>query len=104
MLDVYPDGLLRLDLIKENGLLANVWRSFNRRVIRNAGKILVLGRDMKHWVREIEPSAEARTMYVPHWQNENLVCPREYAENEFVKKHDLTNRFVVQYSGYGTLE
>lgn len=99
VLDVYPDGLFRLGLIKENGLLAKVWRSFNRRVIRNAGKILVLGRDMKDWVREIEPSAEARTMYVPHWQNENLVCPLEYAENEFVKKHDLTKRFVVQYSG-----
>jgi len=99
ILDVYPDGLSRLGKIKDNGLLFKTWRTFNRMVLKNAEKILVLGRDMVDWVRQTESSAESKIEYVPHWQNENLISPCLYSENSFVKNNDLSNRFVVQYSG-----
>jgi glycosyltransferase involved in cell wall biosynthesis len=97
--DVQPDGLVRLGMLKEKGLPAKMWRTFNKGVLGNAGKILVLGRDMLDWVRHTEPSAMARTLYVPNCQNENLFYATDYPENAFVKKHNLFDRFVVQYSG-----
>lgn len=99
VLDIYPDGLFRLGLIKENSLLVKMWKRFNRIVLRNAEKILVLGRDMTDWVKQTEPLAEKKTVYVPHWQNEELVSPCEYKNNYFVKKNNLADKFVVQYSG-----
>lgn len=97
--DVYPDGLVRLGRLSQKGLIVRIWSFFNKRVLRNAETIIIIGRDMYEWVRKTDPSAESKIEYIPHWQNEELISPVEFESNLFVREHSLHGKFVVQYAG-----
>ena len=99
VLDVYPDGLVRLGRLSQNGLIVRIWSFFNKLVLRSAGKIIIIGRDMHEWVRTTEPSAELKIEYIPHWQNEELISPADFESNAFVREHGFRGEFVVQYAG-----
>ena len=97
--DVYPDGLVRLGRLSQKGLIVRIWSFFNKLVLRNAGKIIIIGRDMCEWVLATAPSAESNIEYIPHWQNEELISPAVFESNAFVREHGLQGKFVIQYAG-----
>jgi colanic acid biosynthesis glycosyl transferase WcaI len=99
LLDIFPEGLIRLDKISKRNPLARLW---SRMFIVSLGKsenIIVIGRDMKDWLKEVYPECHKKVIYIPLWQDEKLVYPSDFIENEFVIKYQLQNKFVVQYSG-----
>lgn len=99
VLDVYPEGLIKLGKLSENHLIAKLWRRINKYILKNAIKTLVLGRDMVEWAKVIAPAEILKIIYVPHWQNEGLFKKKNFNENNLVKEYNLQNKFVVQYSG-----
>ncbi len=54
---------------------------------------------MKKWVEDTYNPAIDKTIYIPIWQDENLVKPIKYEENNFVVDHNFQDKFIVQYSG-----
>jgi glycosyltransferase involved in cell wall biosynthesis len=99
ILDVYPDGIIRVGKISETKLVSKIWKKVNRLILGRAEKIIVLGRDMIDWVMITNSNARDRINYIPHWQNETLFHYIPYAENPFVIEHNIQDKFVVQYSG-----
>ena len=98
MLDVYPDGLIKLGAIKPNGIIAVLGKKANTITFRKASRNIVIGRDMKAWISEVCPEASDKTVYIPLWQNDSIK-PILFEQNNFVKKMNLSDKFVVQYSG-----
>lgn len=99
LLDIFPDGLVRLGKLKSNSLLVKFWRAIHRASLKRCNYIIVIGRDMKKWVNDFCPGISEKVYYIPIWQDENLIYPKDFNSNPFVIEKKLQNKFVVQYSG-----
>ena len=99
LLDIFPDGLVRLGKIKGNSVPVKIWRALFRKAIKWSNRVIVIGRDMKKWIQDFVPSQSNKVQYIPIWQNDSLIAPIEFDANPFVLKHELQNKFIVQYSG-----
>ena len=97
--DVFPEGLIRLKLLKENLFIVRFWKTLNRFTLKKALQIIVIGRDMLQWVEQTNTKALAKTKYIPIWQDQGLIAPKSFDSNPFVSEHELDNKFIVQYSG-----
>ena len=99
LLDIFPEGLIRLGKVSRHNLFVSIWQWFFLKSLQNSNWIVTIGRDMHRWISEICTSCERHSIYIPLWQNEDLLFPVKYEENSFVREKGLSNRFVVQYSG-----
>ncbi|MGH7902449.1 MAG: glycosyltransferase family 4 protein [Thermodesulfobacteriota bacterium] len=99
--DVYPDIAIRLGYLKEFGIISTLWHFMNRWVYKKADKVIVLGDYMKEtllakWCDELKSN---KIVVIHNWTDEEFIKPLDKSENEFAKKHDLTEKIVIQYSG-----
>ena len=99
LLDIFPDGLVRLNKLSINNVLIQFWRKIHKIALNQCYQIIVIGRDMEKWVKQFTPEVSEKIKYIPIWQDVNLIKPIEYQLNNFVIKNKLENKFVVQYSG-----
>ena len=99
MLDIFPEGLIRLDRLSINNPVTKIWKKMFIRSLKRSDKILVLGRDMGDYLISIYDGSKNKIDYIPHWQDENLIRPIRFEDNLFVSEHNLSDHFVVQYSG-----
>jgi glycosyltransferase involved in cell wall biosynthesis len=99
ILDVFPDGLIRLNKVSPGNVLIRLWQKLHLSLIKNCSRVVVIGRDMKDWLSGVCPPSVSKTEYIPVWQDDELIKPLSFEQNPFVIKHDLLNSFVVQYSG-----
>jgi len=97
--DLYPDIAVELDVIDANHPIARMWRAINCRVWRRSASIIVLSSSMKQRIVEHCPEVEAKISVIHSWSNEKQIIPIPKSENWFAKKHELTDKFVVLYSG-----
>jgi colanic acid biosynthesis glycosyl transferase WcaI len=97
--DVYPDGLIKLNKLQSNGFLTRIWRWSNKYTLNRAHKIVVIGRDMKNWLADYGANVLQKVTYIPIWQDGDLIKPLDITINSFVKQNNLSNQFIVQYSG-----
>lgn len=97
--DVFPDGLIKLDKLSGNGIIAKLWKQLNKYTLKKSNKVIIIGRDMQSWVEQTYIKALQKTEYIPIWQDEKLLSPKPFLDNAFVHKHKLEQKFVVQYSG-----
>jgi colanic acid biosynthesis glycosyl transferase WcaI len=99
LLDIFPEGLVRLGNFSGKNPFILLWQSFFLTTLRRCDKIVVLGRDMKSWIDQIYPSGKSKVVYIPVWQNDKLISPIDFNDNKLVSELKLEDKFVVQYSG-----
>lgn len=99
LLDIFPEGLIRLGKLSTGNPLVKVWKNMNIRTFRRSERIIVLGRDMGEYIESIYPEGREKIEYIPHWQDENLIHPISFGNNPFIKEHMLNGKFIIQYSG-----
>jgi len=99
MLDIFPEGMIRLGKLSRKNVMVKLWKRLFIRSLCRSDRIIVLGRDMGEYIFDIYPDGRDKTLYIPHWQDEELVHPRPFQQNPFVQKHGLEDHFIVQYSG-----
>jgi glycosyltransferase involved in cell wall biosynthesis len=97
--DLYPDVLVELRVLQADHGLVRLWRQFNRWVFADAQELIVLSEPMAERVRLCAPAAAAKLAVIPSWADPQQIRPRLKAENWFVQKHELADRFTVLYSG-----
>ncbi|MGK7376408.1 glycosyltransferase family 4 protein [Planococcus sp. 1R117A] len=98
--DIYPDNALKMNGIKENGLIHKVMNYINDKVYTNASQIILLGNEMKDYVLDNDiATTEKNLKVIPNWySNENALANKEIINQEFRHIREAHN-LVVLYSG-----
>jgi glycosyltransferase involved in cell wall biosynthesis len=94
--DVYPDVAVALGRIR-NRLLVKVLESASRFLLRRADRIVAISESMKAMLLGKGVSAKVIRV-ISNWADTDLLAP-ESKDNPFSRRHGLTDRFVVMYSG-----
>lgn len=98
LLDIFPEGLIRLGKLKRNSFFVRLWQSLFVSSLKNTDLLIVIGRDMQVWIEKIISHPE-KLAYIPLWQDDELICPAGFEENEIIEQYNLKDNFIVQYSG-----
>ncbi|SDO00653.1 Glycosyltransferase involved in cell wall bisynthesis [Psychrobacillus sp. OK028] len=98
--DVYPDNALKINSIKENGIIHRLMNFINNRVYSNASNVVLLGNEMKDYVLRHKIAKSSKNLKViPNWfSNEEIVQSLLVVNNEF-KEIKNKYKFIVLYSG-----
>ncbi len=99
LLDIFPEGLIRLGRVSRNNLFIRLWERLHMGSLRRSHKIIVIGRDMEEWIMGIYPRGRSKLVYIPLWHDDHIISPIQYHENTLIQKCNLQDKFVVQYSG-----
>jgi colanic acid biosynthesis glycosyl transferase WcaI len=99
LLDILPEGLIRLGKISRSNLLVILWQRQFVIALRKSEKIIVIGRDIKQYVIDICQDCSSKVEYIPHWQDDNLIFPVDFSKDGFILERGLKDKFIVQYSG-----
>jgi glycosyltransferase involved in cell wall biosynthesis len=98
LLDIFPEGLIRLGKLRRNNLLVGMWNRLFIFSLNYSDRLIVIGRDMKTWIAKYITDT-GKIYYVPLWHDDELITPLELDENEIVEQYSLKGKFIVQYSG-----
>lgn len=94
--DTYPDALKNIG-INPNHLLYKAWAKRNRNVFHKASKVYTLSESMSKLLEQYVEKEKIKVIY--NWAGSDSFSPIPKEENIFVQKHNLTNKFVILYSG-----
>lgn len=97
-LDLHPEGIVALGDLNENAWYVKAWMRLNGKAYRRAEKLIILGRDMSP-ILEKNYQISRTPIYLPHWSGVETDLPVTFHESEFTQKLNLSDKFVVQYSG-----
>lgn len=101
--DNYPEILIAANKTRADSWFVEFLNYCNRRLYRNAEKIIVVGRDMKKLVSgklESFKQTEIPTITViPNWAELEQIEPTARFENPLLRELNLTDKFVFMYAG-----
>ena len=98
--DVYPQILVKLGVLKANGIIYNFWKKLNVRIYNSAEKIISIGVDMTSIiVNEMHIKDLSKIELIHNWADKNTVAPVPENSNEFIKRYCLENKKILLYSG-----
>mgnify|MGYP006084062441 FL=1 len=95
--DLYPQVLVKNNLISTSSWLYNYWMRLNKKMFNNAKHIFTLSDGMKENLKYI--SRHEQLKVVPVWTNTTFFKDIPRAENIFLKTNHLEGKFIVGYSG-----
>ena len=95
--DMYPQVLVKNNLISSSSWLYNYWIYLNKKMFDNAKHVFTLSDGMKENLKYISRPEEVKV--VPVWTNTTFFNDIPKAENIFLKTNHLEGKFIVGYSG-----
>lgn len=95
--DMYPQVLVKNNLISTSSRLYNYWIYLNKKMFDNAKHVFTLSDGMKENLKYI--SRPEKVKVVPVWTNTTFFNDIPKAENIFLKTNHLEGKFIVGYSG-----
>jgi colanic acid biosynthesis glycosyl transferase WcaI len=98
IMDVNPDQMVALGMIRERDLPVKVFNWLNRVILNRASDVIVLDRFMAERInRKVDVSNKLTVL--PPWPAEDPDSVVEHAQNPFRRRHGLEGKVVVMYSG-----
>jgi glycosyltransferase involved in cell wall biosynthesis len=98
VMDLNPDQLIEMGLVKPASPLVKIFDWFNRRVLARATNVVALDRFMAQRILRKRDVRDKLTI-MPPWPHEDHLEMIPPADNPFRHKHQLDDKFVVLYSG-----
>ena len=98
VMDLNPDQMVALKLLRPGHPVAKAFDWLNRRVLARARDVIVLDRFMAARVLAKLDVGDKLTV-LPPWPHEDHVAPTPKEGNPFRREHGLDGKFVVMYSG-----
>ena len=97
-MDLNPDEAIAAGWLKEDSTTSLVLQRMLKFSFQQAARTIVLDRFMKDRVvaKDVDP---ARIAILPPWSHDDQVSYSEAGREAFRLKHELSDRFVVMYSG-----
>ncbi len=97
--DVYPEALIAAGILKPQSSVTELLNWLHKRLYRHVEEIVPIGRDMRALLMRKNPSPRITVAFIPNWADTEIVEPGKREENRMLRELNLTNKFVVQYSG-----
>ncbi|MGK7931002.1 MAG: glycosyltransferase family 4 protein [Microcystaceae cyanobacterium] len=98
--DLYPEVLIATRLWKSNSLKVKVSQQFNRLLYQQSTQIITLGRDMsKRIYNYLNNKSTKQVTTISHWADLDDIYPYPKENNFFLKQLNLTDKFILLYSG-----
>lgn len=100
--DIYPNGLVNLGSLSENGLITKLWRKMNRLAWENADAVFTIGTRIGENLERMFDSSKTKAgkvIVIPNWANTDWIRPIPKHKNEFAQKYNQVNKLTVMYSG-----
>jgi colanic acid biosynthesis glycosyl transferase WcaI len=98
VMDLNPDQLIEMGLIKPTSPIVKIFDWFNRRLLKRASNVVTLDRFMAERVLR-KADVRDKLHVMPPWPHEGHLEIVEHKDNPFRKQHNLDGRFVIMYSG-----
>ena len=98
VMDLNPDEAIAAGWLKENSFAGKILKRFLRYSLQHASRVIVLDRFMKERILKHGISDERITV-LPPWAHGDAVCFDERGRRAFRERHNLSQNFVVMYSG-----
>ena len=96
--DLYPEVAVRLGFLKEQSVVTRVSKIISNFILRRADHVVAIGESMKSLLM-LKGAGENKISVIHNWSDGKEIVPVRKEDNPFVKEHDLSERFVVLYSG-----
>jgi colanic acid biosynthesis glycosyl transferase WcaI len=98
VMDLNPDQLVALGVIRERSLVARIFDWLNRLILRRASDVVVLDRFMAARVNR-KLDVRGKLTVIPPWPHEDHLEAIDHQANPFRRRHGLDGKLVVMYSG-----
>ncbi len=95
--DVYPDSLYQSGVINRDSWIVKFWEKINRKIFKKANRIFSLTEGMKNALSAYINVDKIEI--IPIWTDNNFLKPLPKEKNSFIRKHQLSEKFIVMYSG-----
>ena len=95
--DVFPEIAVRAGVLPE-GFGARCLRRLAKWSLRQMDQVVVIGRCMERHVLSEGVQSPSVTR-IPNWADGTHIKSLPRSQNEFLRRHNLVNQFVVMYSG-----
>ena len=94
--DAYPDALKNFG-IDEKNIFYKQWEKWNRHLFVKSKRVFTLSEGMKGNLTKYV--TEGKIKVIPNWSHTDFFYPIPKVENVFIKEQNLSNKFIVMYSG-----
>lgn len=98
VMDLNPDQLVALGIVRESSLVARAFDWLNRLILARAADVVVLDRFMAVRVNR-KLDVTAKLTIIPPWPHEDHLTVVDHHENPFRERERLEGKLVVMYSG-----
>ena len=95
--DVYPDAISNLGILSKKSLLFKLWSSANKKSFAKAKYVYTISEGMKSILKKYGNDLEPEVVSI--WTDNFFLKPIDPLKNPFIKKYNLTGKFIVLYSG-----
>lgn len=95
--DIYPDALSNFGYVKPHSFLYTFWEKMNKKSYKLASEVITISSVMKKVIARNIDEDKIKVIYP--WVDTSFIKPLKKSENWFVKKHGLTDKKVILYSG-----
>ena len=100
--DLYPDLPIALDYLSKDSVVAKLWNIIYKKAFLNSSKTIVLSNGMKQKILDKFKNhfvINEKVEIIHNWADDKFFhfIPKE--ENTFIKKNDLSDKFILLYSG-----
>jgi glycosyltransferase involved in cell wall biosynthesis len=100
--DIYPDVLIRFNLISESNSIIRIWLKLNKIALTKASAVITIGDQMAHSLArqfDVEKAKTPIVFVVPPWVDTQVIRPIAKDNNPFVRSLNLLDKLIIMYSG-----
>lgn len=107
LFDIMPEQAELLGLLETGGIMARVWRTFNKLWYRKASYTVVLSKDMLEGAidnaylkgTKHEEECRKKTHVIHVWSDDRIINPMKKADSKLAEEFGVKDKLVIQYSG-----
>ncbi len=100
--DIYPDVAVTLGYFNPGSIIVRIWNWFYKKTIEKSAKTIVLSEGMKELILskfQDKKIIENKMSIIHNWADDKFLRVIPKNENPFIKKNNLSGKFILLYSG-----
>jgi glycosyltransferase involved in cell wall biosynthesis len=97
--DIFPENLVVAKILNANNIFYKITLHLFNWAYKKADKLIVIGRDMEAFMKNKLGKRCPETVFIPNFVDSNLIKPESKKQNKILKKYDLTEKFVLLFTG-----